>query len=948
MKPTIALAIIAKDEVELVQSIVKRFSKYFDKVYILADKFELFDGVAGEGIVVKKYKWSDEEKEFGGIFFDRKRTELAKFITEDYYFRLDTDDEIIRPENISKVLENMHKGWHKICYTEYDYARDSFGNVTHHRRETIVRHDGSSFWNKHIHENLLPVKEDGFTCMETQDIEIKHHIDEEHCHDSIIRNLKYLLYEYGKDKENTDPRTLAYLARTYFGLGKFPEAIHFFQRHIQKSGWNHDRFFSWTALADIYRITKDYKSSIAAAMEALQECPEFPDGYLKMADAYFDQSNWKKAIEWTEMGMSRKMPKTMMVINMADYTWKPLTTLAFSYFMQSKFKEAYEYLLKAKKFAPGLDVIEKNEKLFLEGYENSLFTEHFAWLAKYYEDKDKDKIQMLLESVPKTVESNELIIGLKRLYNPPTVWGDKSVVIFCGAVAEQWSPKSMEKGIGGSEEAVIRISEQLHKLGYEVTVYNDCGEDEGNYGGIEYKSFTRFNPKDKFNIFISWRMNICDAVDAKNKVFWIHDMPNPVDLTESKCRQTDHIIVLSQYHKSLLPETVPQEKVFVSTNGIVPEDFSVTEGIEREPYRMIYASSYDRGLETILNRWKEIKTAIPQAELHIFYGWNTYDFYLDKGMIKDGGAWKNHMNELMKQEGITDHGRVGHKELLKEYAKSSYFVYPGEYAGEINCIAFTKAVGCGCFPVTNDFSVLPERNTMGVIAPTSSFVPSLITVVRDRRSSTVDRASYIKENSWEMVAKDWSDNVFPYPDTEVKNRVQFIWENIGKDDKVADIGCQDGHIFKGTPIFENVTHVDLDDFGLPNYVKADATKLPFEDKSFDVVVLAEILEHIPSDPIPAIKEALRVAKKVIITVPYEYEWDDEKKPFMGREGRELPSEYANCKDLHKEDNLEHLWHCRFYTPELLNEHIEKAGCKKASMVKLRYNSWSHLGAILYA
>jgi hypothetical protein len=38
---------------------------------------------------------------------------------------------------------------------------------------------------------------------------------------------------------------------------------------------------------------------------------------------------------------------------------------------------------------------------------------------------------------------------------------------------------------------------------------------------------------------------------------------------------------------------------------------------------------------------------------------------------------------------------------------------------------------------------------------------------------------------------------------------------------------------------------------------------------------------------------------------------------------------------HTEDNLEHLWHCRFYTPETLADDILKAGCGKFNIVKLR-------------
>ncbi len=61
-------------------------------------------------------------------------------------------------------------------------------------------------------------------------------------------------------------------------------------------------------------------------------------------------------------------------------------------------------------------------------------------------------------------------------------------------------------------------------------------------------------------------------------------------------------------------------------------------------------------------------------------------------------------------------------------------------------------------------------------------------------------------------------------------------------------------------------------------IKADATNLPFSDKTFDRVIASEILEHIPNDQ-KAISEIYRVLKPgsiAMITVPnknYPFFWD---------------------------------------------------------------------------
>lgn len=66
-----------------------------------------------------------------------------------------------------------------------------------------------------------------------------------------------------------------------------------------------------------------------------------------------------------------------------------------------------------------------------------------------------------------------------------------------------------------------------------------------------------------------------------------------------------------------------------------------------------------------------------------------------------------------------------------------------------------------------------------------------------------------------------------------------------------------------------VTTLDIDP-KLHPIVCADVTSLPFASKSFDTVLAAEILEHIPFPEVPkALKELSRVAgKSIVITLPH--------------------------------------------------------------------------------
>lgn len=126
--------------------------------------------------------------------------------------------------------------------------------------------------------------------------------------------------------------------------------------------------------------------------------------------------------------------------------------------------------------------------------------------------------------------------------------------------------------------------------------------------------------------------------------------------------------------------------------------------------RVIYTSSYDRGLEHLLRMWPDVKKSVPDAELHIFYGWQLFDRFYQNN--PSSMSWKNKMLEMMKHEGITEHGRVEQNKLVEEYEKSGIWAYPTHF-GEINCISAIKAQAYGCEPVVVNYAALKETVQYG-------------------------------------------------------------------------------------------------------------------------------------------------------------------------------------------------------------------------------------------
>jgi len=95
-------------------------------------------------------------------------------------------------------------------------------------------------------------------------------------------------------------------------------------------------------------------------------------------------------------------------------------------------------------------------------------------------------------------------------------------------------------------------------------------------------------------------------------------------------------------------------------------------------------------------------------------------------------------------------------------------------------------------------------------------------------------------------------------------------------DHVLDVGCNSGYIVNFLPIGCEAYGVDVSTelvaIAARRLVEAKiapAEDLPFVDRSMDVVILGEILEHV-HDPAVVLREAIRVSRRVVVgSTPHE-------------------------------------------------------------------------------
>ncbi|HBB32110.1 MAG TPA: group 1 glycosyl transferase [Cyanobacteria bacterium UBA8803] len=312
---------------------------------------------------------------------------------------------------------------------------------------------------------------------------------------------------------------------------------------------------------------------------------------------------------------------------------------------------------------------------------------------------------------------SKLVWWLQEWRNKLTArtWSEKSIIYYTGSTAEQWWPERLQTGLGGAESAVVYLAREWVKLGYQVIVYGNCGIKAGVYDGVGYLHYSQFNKYDKFSTLILWESRNNSLLDRPIQAdrIWldIHGVPkNEQQFLKERVQKLSKIFVKSEFHYTLfqypLFDHISPEKFKVISNGITPSLLELSQN-SKEPYRLIYASQYIRGLEQmLLYGWPIIKAEISAAELHIYYGWHFFDESYKNNPERQ--AWKQKMIELMHQSGVTEHGRVGQDKLAVEKSKSTIHYYATTMR-EIDCISVRESAAVGCVPVTTDYAALSEK-----------------------------------------------------------------------------------------------------------------------------------------------------------------------------------------------------------------------------------------------
>ena len=458
-----------------------------------------------------------------------------------------------------------------------------------------------------------------------------------------------------------------------------------------------------------------------------------------------------------------------------------------SYFMallkkrDGKYKEAYSWIIKASSTTSEIaHTIQKHISTFEIPY---IFADLCIQLGKL------DAAEKIIKTyLPKTKDPRLLNMVYAISNIPQTgITLDTPIIVFHSTdIVHGWYPENY-RGFGGchgsgSEIMACELAKQFARMGFRVFVFGKfkgTGSDGSSYdvqdvySGVQYidsESYQQFIETYKINILIvsrdaskmSYHQNV-------QKVFlWVHDVL-PYNSQSKRLLHIQYdkkrfkkILCLCNWHKNYVAVGINAKKQQIAVTRNAIDTWRFARQPKKIPYRFIYASSADRGLEHLLRMIPKIHAEFPETTLHIFAN-------LESTNAKGNNKFLQDTAESLSYVTIRD--RVTQAEIAHEYSISDVWLYPTDFT-ETYCITALEAQAAGLLCVCTSVSSLPEivgvRGIMGgedINNPMveEDLLQQLFRVLRDPEEKarlTSSGREWAMKQSFENLAKDWKDKLF--------------------------------------------------------------------------------------------------------------------------------------------------------------------------------------------
>lgn len=717
MRPTISLACILKNEENQLPRFLENVDGLFDEI-VLVDTGSTDKSVE----IIQEFKKTSKSKIITSYFewvydFSKARQVAFDLATCNYVMWLDLDDEITDREAFLKFRDNvMHAAdcWH----VNYQYATDASGNAAcEFIRERIVKNNKTFEWRFFLHEGLVYTGDSQPWVQRVSSWQVKHLRTQEDFAKDKGRNLTI----FEKNLGAFTTRDNYYYGKELHDVGRHKEASKYLMEAAKAPDCQpHDRMMAMQYAAQSAIHCEAYEQAKKLCHDGLLLYPTRAEFYCILGDLFLKERNMAAAI--TNYIAARNCPET---------------TLGGSTFAYKDAYGSYPSMQMANIYLSVGDIKKASEQM---PYINDVNVK--AQIQMQMEKMDK-----LTRINPNAAEVNEIIIT-----TPPY------------SIIGEWDEDDLKtKGLGGSETAAVEVAKYLHEIsGLKVKIFNARKEFKKAPSGVEYipvQELAEYLWRYKPVFHIAWRHSV-RLTNAPSFV-WSHDLFTP----GSEKLDFDKLLCLTEFHKHYVQtlQKIPDDKINIFRNGIDPKlwQYSVTGRPVKNPYKVIFSSSPDRGMDRVIRivkRAREISGL--DLELHLFYG---FDNMRKSGM----GAVADKFEAMIEENKafVKYHGNVDKQTLINHFMESAVWLYPANFI-ETFCITALEALASKCYPMVRRMgalnNTLHDAETKGHCWITETdcnteeevdyWAENLVNAIVENRWKDVTLD--IEKHSWKSVSED--------------------------------------------------------------------------------------------------------------------------------------------------------------------------------------------------
>lgn len=760
----VSLCLIVKDEPRLREHLAG-VRPYVKQICVLdtgssLDSIRNLRALEAEGVIDTLRIGGPGEFDYHGIPIDFAKARNASFdlAREPWIAWMDGDDEIAGAERLPAIVAEFegYRPYNKDrefnLLFPYEYSYDALGRAELIVQRTRLMSRRTAWnWNWIVHEDILTVPGQLEARFERGDVIWKHRRQSmgKDGANASKRNWALLqaYWEHEGKEGPVDTRMAFYTGMTLRELGRHDEALVYFRKAIENQGIDEDILITALRLCGMFLDQGKFTEALAYAFLAMRAKEDWGQGYLAAALVYSkmaDKEDWThgrtidRLLHWGKLGLEQPYrswfgdPRDRLHV---------MTAMAIALDHKSRYAEALEICERGLKEYPGDATLERNRDLMFAVVEEEKMVTAAGRLKEIRArggshervvDRATGRLGAVLgfggvAGTASTSPVEELL--------PLREDGKLRILFACGNSWQPWNPRIVEDASyrgGGSEIAVVELSKMLSALGHEVTVATDCGE-PGVYDGVKWVLSETLGVPQKTDVLVCWRIaaHVDFPVTARLRVLWCHDVMAHT-ATEKNLARYDRVVALSKYHREVLRGNHPsllEEKIAVVRSGahasrfkaaVEQQDMSGLASVEkqdssslRNAHKVVWNMSPDRGLIHLLNIWKDIRARVPDAELHIFYGW---DMWARMGTDPMGLVAVQHLVRTLASEGVIYRERVSREELDRELLSAGVWAYPCTFP-EIFCVAAVEAQMAGLRVVVNPVGALAETILDGAKLP---------------------------------------------------------------------------------------------------------------------------------------------------------------------------------------------------------------------------------------